>query len=102
MKFDNFCEVAAKEVSDGAMQKGLFARIYAECDGDPAKTQARYVRARAEQLFVEQAEEEELLNRPFPISRDIRFGCWLGSCFFRLRHVCLSFGTSTPCSKLKL
>lgn len=40
----------AKEIESGAVDNGLWTRLYAECDGDEPKTKAAYIRHRAERL----------------------------------------------------
>lgn len=49
---DNFRQ-AAEEVDRGEYDKGFWERLYAEADGDLAKTRARYIAQRAKQLAIE-------------------------------------------------
>jgi hypothetical protein len=44
---------ALKEYESGARRPGLFARLYAESDGDESKTKAAYIRVRAKELSAE-------------------------------------------------
>lgn len=53
MSIENYYEIAANELAEGQASKGLFARIYAESDGDEAKSRARYIKERAVQLQEE-------------------------------------------------
>lgn len=46
---------ASEEVESGKIDKGLWARLYAETDGDEAKTKARYIKFRASQIDVSPA-----------------------------------------------
>lgn len=51
----------AAELESGNTDKGLWIRIYAECDGDEQKTKICYIRQRAERLLaIERARLEEL------------------------------------------
>lgn len=47
--------VASEEVESGKIDKGLWARLYAETDGDEAKTKARYIKFRASQIDLSPA-----------------------------------------------
>ena len=49
---DDF-RLAAEEVDRGEYDKGFWERLYAEADGDLAKTRARYIAQRAKQLAKE-------------------------------------------------
>lgn len=40
----------SKELESGALDRGLWTRLYGECDGDEAKTKAAYIRNRAVKL----------------------------------------------------
>jgi len=42
--------VIATELDSGKTDRGLWTRLFAECDGDDARTRAAYIRARAVQL----------------------------------------------------
>jgi len=42
----------ANELESGAIDKGLWTRLFAECDGDESKTKAAYIRQRANQLLA--------------------------------------------------
>ncbi len=42
--------VIATELDSGKTDRGMWTRLFAECDGDDAKTRAAYIRARAVQL----------------------------------------------------
>lgn len=51
----------AAELESGNTDKGLWIRIYAECDGDEQKTKIAYIRQRAERLLaMERGRLEEL------------------------------------------
>jgi hypothetical protein len=50
---------ALQEIVDKKPEQGLFARCFAESDGDEAKTKAQYIKRRAEQI----EEYENLLKR---------------------------------------
>ncbi|MGY8815865.1 MAG: hypothetical protein ACKVHQ_14300 [Gammaproteobacteria bacterium] len=47
---DKYWEQASNEVSSNSRDEALWARIFAETDGDENKTKARYIKARAEKL----------------------------------------------------
>jgi len=52
------------ELEGGAMNRGLWARCYAEVDGDTEKAKARYIKARVAQLArAEQERQEAELDR---------------------------------------
>ncbi len=42
----------AKELETGSMTKGLWTRLYAECDGDEKRTRVLYIKQRAEKLIA--------------------------------------------------
>lgn len=42
----------ANELESGSIDKGLWTRLFAECDGDESKTKAAYIRQRANQLLA--------------------------------------------------
>ena len=42
----------ANELETGGMAKGLWTRLYAECDGDEKRTKVLYIRQRAERLIA--------------------------------------------------
>ena len=42
----------AKELETDSMTKGLWTRLYAECDGDETRTKVLYIRQRAEKLIA--------------------------------------------------
>lgn len=44
---DTIYATIAKEIGSGAVDSGLWTRLYGECDGDEAKTKAAYIRNRA-------------------------------------------------------
>jgi hypothetical protein len=50
---------AAAELEDGNRDEGLWAKCFAECDGDENKAKARYIRTRAERLAVDEIEVGE-------------------------------------------
>ena len=41
----------AKELETGSTDKGLWTRLFAECDGDENRTKAAYIKQRAEKLI---------------------------------------------------
>lgn len=48
----------AKEIESGSTDKGLWTRLYAECDGDDKRTKVQYIKRRAAQLMeVERARQ---------------------------------------------
>lgn len=49
---------ASEEVESGKIDKGLWARLYAETDGDEAKTKARYIKFRASQIGASSVAQE--------------------------------------------
>jgi hypothetical protein len=51
---------AAAELEDGNRDEGLWAKCFAECDGDENKAKARYIRTRAERLG--QSNDETLIQ----------------------------------------
>jgi len=42
----------ARELETGGMTKGLWTRLYAECDGDEKRTKVLYIKQRAEKLIA--------------------------------------------------
>lgn len=60
----------ANELESGAIDKGLWTRLFAESDGDESKTKAAYIRQRANQmlarndLFASQGSSEASFNVP--------------------------------------
>jgi hypothetical protein len=44
---------AAAELEDGTRDEGLWAKCFAECDGEENKAKARYIKTRAERLGVD-------------------------------------------------
>ncbi|MDC0219062.1 hypothetical protein OAL58_03645 [Verrucomicrobia bacterium] len=50
---------AAAELEDGNRDEGLWAKCFAECDGDENKAKARYIKTRAERLAVDEIEVGE-------------------------------------------
>ena len=52
---EEFFAIAFQEVNSGNTVQGLWAKIFAETDGDENKTKARYLSARAGQLEAENA-----------------------------------------------
>jgi hypothetical protein len=48
----------ADEISSGEYKAGLQARAIAESSGDAAKTKARYIQLRAEEIFEAQESEQ--------------------------------------------
>lgn len=42
----------AKELETDSMTKGLWTRLYAECDGDEKRTKVLYIKQRAEKLIA--------------------------------------------------
>jgi hypothetical protein len=47
---DVFYAAVAEEIESGNTDKGLWTRLYAECDGDEKKTKVQYIKTRASQL----------------------------------------------------
>lgn len=47
---DDLYEAAARELDGGDINKGLWARLYAEHNGDDSKTRAAYIKVRAKAL----------------------------------------------------
>ncbi len=61
---DELYEKAWAELEDGALNRGLWARCYAEVDGDTEKAKARYIKARVQQLArAEQQRQDAELER---------------------------------------
>lgn len=46
-EMDAIYEQVADEIDNGAIQRGLWLRVYTECEGDPIKARASYIRNRA-------------------------------------------------------
>ena len=60
---DAIYSMIAQELEAGTTDKGLWTRLFAECEGDENKTKARYISVRAERLI---AAELECLERLRP------------------------------------
>lgn len=52
---DDVYERIAEELEGGPLQKGLWTRLFAECDGDENRTKVAYIKERAAQLLRLQA-----------------------------------------------
>ena len=50
MDEDAIYDAIAKELDTGATDKGLWTRLFAECDGDENKTKVAYIKQRAERI----------------------------------------------------
>lgn len=48
-------ETIASELESGTLDKSLWTKLYAECDGDDTKTKVQYIKARASRLAAEHA-----------------------------------------------
>lgn len=48
---DHIYAAIAKELETGATEKGLWTRLFAECDGDEKQTKVLYIKQRAERLI---------------------------------------------------
>lgn len=48
---DHIYAEIAKELEDGVVDKGLWTRLFAECDGDERRTKVLYIRQRANRLI---------------------------------------------------
>ncbi|KAF1081979.1 MAG: hypothetical protein GQF41_1619 [Candidatus Rifleibacterium amylolyticum] len=57
---DKFYQAAFEEIENGITNKGLWAKCFAEADGDKNKAEAKYVKARASQL--ESLAESDLIK----------------------------------------
>lgn len=51
-------EQAAHEIENNSMDKAMWARVFAECDGDENKVKARYINKRVECLLLEKSISE--------------------------------------------
>ena len=52
-------EQAALEIDNNSMDKAMWARTFAECDGDENKAKARYINKRVEWLLLEKSISEK-------------------------------------------
>ncbi|SRR6266403_5704246 len=50
MAAQQFFDLVAKELEQGQLDRGLWAKAFADADGDDARTRALYLRARAARL----------------------------------------------------
>lgn len=60
---DQLYETAWAEIENNETKKSLWAKIYAECDGDSDKTKARYIAERVNELRKELGSDEKSNNR---------------------------------------
>ena len=51
MDEDHVYEAIAQEIEDGLQNKGLWTRLFCECDGDENKTRAAYIKQRVEKIL---------------------------------------------------
>lgn len=56
-------EQVAREMHANTIRPGLWAKAFAECNGDPDRTNARYIILRAASITNEIAAEHELLSK---------------------------------------
>jgi len=56
---DALYEKVWAELEDGSLNRGLWARCYAEVDGDAERAKARYIKARVAQLTQAEKERQE-------------------------------------------
>lgn len=54
----------AHELETGATDKGLWTRLFAECEGNENKTKARYIRERAELLIAAERAVQSIAAQP--------------------------------------
>jgi len=52
----------AQEIESGAVNKGLWTRVYAQSSGDESKTKVLYIQERAKQMMAEKLKNIELLE----------------------------------------
>jgi hypothetical protein len=57
---------AAAELEDGNRDEGLWAKCFAECDGEENRAKARYIKTRAERLAVDEIEVGESKRATWP------------------------------------
>ena len=50
MNQDEIYAQIAREIETGQIDKSLWTRLYAECDGDETKTKVQYIKQRADKL----------------------------------------------------
>ena len=66
---DAIYEIVANEMESGKTDKGLWTRLFAQCDGDENKTKAAYIKHRATLLIAEKrAELDAATPAPAPMS----------------------------------
>lgn len=51
---DDVYDAIAEELESGILDKGLWTRLFAQCDGDEAKTKVHYINERASRLSADQ------------------------------------------------
>ena len=56
-------EQVAREMHSNEIRPGLWAKAYAESNGDPDRTRARYISLRANSIVKEMAAQHELLAK---------------------------------------
>lgn len=60
---------AAEEIYSGEFRRGLYFKIFAECDGDEKVAQARYIKERCLELLMEKKNTDVVLkNEAKPVA----------------------------------
>ncbi len=75
MQDDKFYDEVAKELLDGNVQAGVWARSFSEADGDKEKAKAIYIRLRVAGLAIEkqaQVREREAAKRDAEASERVK------------------------------
>lgn len=62
-------EEIAKEIETGAVDKGLWTRLFVECDGDERKTKLLYIKQRLERLVA--SKHSDIEKKPIESSSEI-------------------------------
>lgn len=63
---DLFYEIVSNELDSGNTQKGLWTKLFAQCNGDETQTKVRYIEQRVRQLAeneIQKSTEEKQLKR---------------------------------------
>ncbi len=67
---DDVYDQIAEEFENGIEDKGLWTRLFADCDGDETKTKVLYIKKRAERLIVAQSTGMDRTTQEAPSNID--------------------------------
>ena len=60
---DELYEIVANEIETGKTQKGLWTKLYAQCDGDETQIKVRYIEQRVAQLKDAEMQKHSVLDK---------------------------------------